>query len=303
MSLFRRQALKLLPMIALTLLWSCVPKPEAKTSASAILDTGACPSGFTKVPRGSTGLVVSDFCVMTTEARRGLDGSVSTEPTLYPWTSASAATAKARCRALGENYDLISNDEWMAIARDLELVGQNWTSGIVGTGKLFIGNATNYPLSVLNIFQETNSWDQMTVSSGETRRTLILSNGETLWDFSGNASEIVDWGKGATYSSPPTCDPTETGVFRELEDVSADCGFWLDLDRFRPSIFYQSASAMNYGAFSLDSSAAQVLTRGGGVGKGNQFTQKGIFNIHLTFASASSSSSPQVSFRCVYRGI
>jgi len=37
-------------------------------------------------------------------------------------------------------YHLITNWEWMAIARDIEQVPENWTGGAVGSGMIKRGN-------------------------------------------------------------------------------------------------------------------------------------------------------------------
>lgn len=66
-----------------------------------------------------------------------------------PWIGMTMLQAKAECEALGQGYSLITNSEWMAIARDIESVAKNWSDGkthLTGQSKakLNIGNVCRY---------------------------------------------------------------------------------------------------------------------------------------------------------------
>ncbi len=52
-------------------------------------------------------------------------------PNKYPIVKISQIAAIASCKALGTNYHLITNNEWMTIARNIESNSDNWSTGIV----------------------------------------------------------------------------------------------------------------------------------------------------------------------------
>ena len=91
--------------------------------------------------------------------------------------------AKTACQGLGAH--LITNQEWMTIARNVEQVPQNWTTGIVGSGCLFIGNSAN------NACGYDSSTDPDYGSIRNPRAKLILSNNQEIYDFAGNAWDHV----------------------------------------------------------------------------------------------------------------
>ena len=107
----------------------------------------------------------------------------------------------------------------MTMARDIEANPVNWSGGEVGSGALSRGHSDANPSNALaitdaddpltNTGNEEGNWDQ--------RRTLVLSNGEVIWDLAGNVSEWVDWTTGGeTFAIGPY-----------------DCtGEWIDLFNF-----------------------------------------------------------------------
>ncbi len=168
-----------------------------------------CPQGFTYVP-GSTYLEVPDFCVMTYEARRNGSLPISVSSGL-PWVSISYYDAYYACDAAG--YDLITNLEWLTIARNMESVLYNWDSGLKGVGKIYRGNSDSGQLK-----------DSTSDLTGINRRTLYLSNGGEIWDFAGNAKEWTDLPEaGSPYVSLDgnSCSGTGWFSFHENDGMSA----------------------------------------------------------------------------------
>ena len=41
--------------------------------------------------------------------------------------------AIVKCTGMGSGYDLLTNDGWQSMARNIELVGDNWGGGNVGS--------------------------------------------------------------------------------------------------------------------------------------------------------------------------
>ncbi|MCB0414769.1 MAG: hypothetical protein KDD50_10575, partial [Bdellovibrionales bacterium] len=127
-----------------------------------------------------------------------------------PWRNISRNEALAECQSLGAGYDLITNDEWQTIARNIELVHGNWSENKVGgvsagnggtdSNELNRGHADDAPNEPLS----ANANDVLGCDgTGQTcnggtlgdwsleKRTHKLSNGEVIWDLAGNIWEWV----------------------------------------------------------------------------------------------------------------
>jgi len=175
-----------------------------------------CPTGYIPVP-GSAELETNDFCVMKYEAKCALNSTATsgevTPATLTSGTyddvttpcttprvvgsfstglsigNISQADAKARCQAIGGN--LITNAQWMTIARNIEQVATNWwngTTSVVGSGEISRGHYNN---NLIAMPDGSSSFG----TGGAThafKRDLTLLSGDTIKDFSGNLAEWVD---------------------------------------------------------------------------------------------------------------
>jgi formylglycine-generating enzyme required for sulfatase activity len=92
--------------------------------------------------------------------------------------------AKTLCENSGAH--LITNNEWMTIARNIEMQAENWTGGDINKGSLKNGNTGRTSISnkdsVLNYGKNRS----------DTSAKLVLDNGSEIWDLSGNVEETVD---------------------------------------------------------------------------------------------------------------
>ncbi len=153
----------------------------------------SCPSGYVLVPANAAVDVASPFCVMEVEARNN-GGLPGTNPLSSPWTNITQTAARAACDALDpvtHKYALISNPEWMALARNIEAQGENWSSGIAGSGCLKAGNSGADTLCLYN--HNTFTIDFGALSSRNSKASHVLSNGSVVWDLGANLQEWVDW--------------------------------------------------------------------------------------------------------------
>ncbi|MDD4664649.1 MAG: prepilin-type N-terminal cleavage/methylation domain-containing protein, partial [Candidatus Pacebacteria bacterium] len=136
-------------------------------------------------------------CIMKYEAKKGTGNIATSVATGTPWVNIYQDVAKAECEKIGAH--LITNAEWMAIARDIEDQDANWSDNKVGTGYLNIGHATGNSGAAAT----TGSASEYSTGSNtlvpfsslvdhKGKRTHTLSNGQTIWDFSGNVWEWVD---------------------------------------------------------------------------------------------------------------
>jgi phosphatidylserine/phosphatidylglycerophosphate/cardiolipin synthase-like enzyme len=95
------------------------------------------------------------------------------------------------CESIGGH--LITNDEWMTLARNIEMVPENWSSGVIGSGYIYSGHNDRDPARALEAsIDDTDSYYGTNNTTGNQRRTLTLTNGQIIWDLPGNVWEWTD---------------------------------------------------------------------------------------------------------------
>ena len=202
---------------------------------------------------------------------------------------------------------LISNTQWMVIARNLEGVRANWSGGIVGSGILNRGHSDGSPAQILehspddlNAYSGTGDgavgskpWDQwgsMPDPGADQKRTHMLSNGELIWDFSGN---VWQWVR----DDISTLGVDFTGVTNDL-DVSVLTG--TNQMIFGTGLTLSSPSTKNLGRFVVPASANAATLSGAAFARGGAFDSNdaaGLYAANLSFNP--SIVSDRVGFRCV----
>ena len=193
---------------------------SACSTAYASYVAESCPDESFVPVEGNEELGVDAFCVFRTEARNdGNDIAVSTY-TGEPWGMINPNNAKTACRNISVDEgvcDLISNVEWLAIARNIEATAANWSGGAVGDGALNTGHSDKDPYENLTISNPNNPWDQtgQDSSTWSQKRTHVLSNGGVLWDFAGNLAEWTDWelGGNTMTAGPSGCSASWTNIY------------------------------------------------------------------------------------------
>ncbi len=134
---------------------------------------------------------------------------VASTPNGYPITNISHVSAVSYCAAIGAH--LLTNDEYMTIARNTEQVSSNWSGGSPGSGYIYSGHNDNAPaLALVASTDDTDGYNGTGNSSGNQRRTLTLSNGNVVWDFAGNVWQHVkrsalNVGDATTTMALPSC--------------------------------------------------------------------------------------------------
>lgn len=268
-----------------------------------------CPSGFVSVP-GETTLGTTSFCVAAYEMKEGATYAVS-RPEGLPWTSISAHLAYDRCAELGdtpgpfEDYEgefaLISNIEWMSVARNIESVASNWRGQQVGSGVLGRGHTDASPSNSLELTNLSDPYNATGNNGNENqddrwqqRRAFTLSNGNIVWDFAGNVTEWVDWDisdRGFT-RSPMTRDAINSydSLADNIHGIEA-----VDLGSAASSRNASSGS-LGLGRWRGGGTDGRAATRGGHFSHGDN---AGIY--HLVLDNTADNVGSTVGFRCVYR--
>ncbi|MFZ1301076.1 MAG: prepilin-type N-terminal cleavage/methylation domain-containing protein [Candidatus Microsaccharimonas sp.] len=153
-----------------------------------------CPSGYVTVP-GNSLFNTQSFCVMKYEAKNDGSGNAVSVAAGTPWVSISQNSAIAQGVATCTGCHIPTEDEWMTIVNNLASVPSNWSGNAVMSGTLYEGHTDGAPNNRLAASTPDSDYYSGTGdSSGSNptqRRTLTLSNGEVLWDISGNVREFT----------------------------------------------------------------------------------------------------------------
>lgn len=280
-------------------------------TANGILN---CPVGYVGIP-GSATFQTNDFCVMKYEAKCattaaptvGLTTPITANYTYansvtactgsyapvsvsggYPIANISQATAISYCQAIGGH--LITNAEWMTIARNLEQVASNWWLGTVGGGSLHLGHYSASPVYALDGSVVLNTDGLLygkpspQVFTPIFRRELTLSTGDKILDLSGNVAEWVN-----NQCTSGTADGQyDTGSY---EWNNAALTYERSVSGPSDATWY---NPQGVGTYKGCSTSGNVFLRGGTINGGYD---DGIF--HLDLSRASTYTNTLIGFRCV----
>ena len=175
-----------------------------------------CPESYLPVPASYED--TESFCVAKYEMKEEAQDGVISEP-LGVLSKVTKPEAQVACQSLDGgnygNYDLISNDEWQNLARNIEGVKSNWGDATVGSDKgLNRGHSTiegdidtagleaseddDYACYGLKVYDGSEYIVMDSSGVGECdspwhsrKRTHKLSNDEIIWDVAGNLCEWV----------------------------------------------------------------------------------------------------------------
>lgn len=139
-----------------------------------------CISGMTPLTSPNTGYNTYDNFSQPCTGSYYVASTVSG----YPIANISHNTALSYCQSIGAH--LMTNDEWMTIARNAEQVGSNWSGGSPSSGYLPRGNSNS------SAAQDGSSQYGTGYSDFTHLRTLTLSNGSVIWDIAGNVWDHVE---------------------------------------------------------------------------------------------------------------
>ena len=170
---------------------------SAHSVSKDVTNNFICPENFVGIP--SLGdYTVNSFCVSKYEMKNDGSGNAVSQAAGAPYTGVNRDEAVVKCTGIGPGYDLLTNDGWQSMVRHIELMADNWSGGNVGSSEgLSQGHAYSVPNQALAASSDDNKGCHGTeqICDGRTwnkqRRTHTFSNGEVIWDVSGNAWEWV----------------------------------------------------------------------------------------------------------------
>lgn len=248
----------------------------------------SCPTGY--IPVAANGLhTTKDFCVMKYEARNNSGNAVSQEGVTV-WANITPLSAFNECSTVAEaatyaadgSFALISNDEWMTLARDTEIQPENWPSGMVAQGCFKSGNSAA-PTAC--------SYNGSNPESGASRNSLAnlkLSNGQEIWDLAGNVWEFVDW---RTDDSVLTASGATCLTAGRFFTDPYDCGGLFNVARDLAPLFSQSIAQ-----WVPPGSATVIAKRGGHHDIGSTANP---FTVYINRTPSTGGTTD--GFRCVFR--
>ncbi len=249
----------------------------------------ACPVGFISVP-GDSRFGTRDFCIGKYEAKN-VAGRVVSQAGGLPYVSHTQAQAAEQAAQSCNGCHLVTEAEWLTVAHNVVNTASNWTNGTVGSGSIYGGHNDGAPANALQADSDDgNGYAGTGQTSGAQRRTLTLSNGEIIWDFSGN---VFEW----TTGQISTGKPGAGGTWANYDWNSLGDGGSLSPDVF-PVFATPAASSWTatHGIGRLRSNPSDTtlvgFTRGGFWSSGGL---AGIFSLYLSQSATSPSAS--VGFR------
>ncbi len=249
-----------------------------------------CPTGYIIVP-ANTNYFPKQFCVAKYEMKNNGYGAITSTATGTPKVSISRTTARSACQNLGASYDMISNDQWQTIARNIAGTASNWSTGVVASGELNRGHSDTSPANSLAAVADDNdpcNGTGQTCSSStwdSQRRTHQLSNGNVIWDFAGNVWEWVTNDSNVSNGADGYISTMSGGDIRQTSYGAAS-------STICASPGSSPYCGMGSGSFNFTSGA---IFRGSNWAVG---VSSGVFSTNL--AGASTLIDTGVGFRCVF---
>jgi formylglycine-generating enzyme required for sulfatase activity len=270
-----------------------------------------CPYNYVKISANPSLGTNDTFCVAKYEMKCVGDltgsnctsGTAISQATSKPWTNLTQAEAKTACSNLGADYHLITNPEWMTLAREIELKTTNWSNQQVSISqKLARGHSFNLPDEVVeayptdefpcyNMLEDSETSISNNNCSAnvwhEKRRTYFTTSGQAIWDISGNVWEWIDY-------ENANDKPTPAHTWSEVEDLTASVSF--PVASYMPATSGLIAVINNIGVGYANANGSDgIMKRGGNYDHG---VAAGIYS--FTMRDSATTKNNLIGFRCVF---
>ena len=133
-----------------------------------------------------------DFCVMKFEAKEGANELPHSNANQKPWVL-NQSQAVEKCQLAG--FSLISNNQWMTMAKNIMSVDSNWSGGQMGVGEINSGisdaNEACQSFGDDMVYVDENCNPLAVTGAFNTKRSHMLNNGLIVHDAAGNIDEFV----------------------------------------------------------------------------------------------------------------
>lgn len=207
-------------------------RPDSSPTA---MPSPACPINYIPVP-GSNTYGTNDFCVMKYEAKISNNDngnqtynstfSPDSRPTGTPWVNISQVEAISESQTACTGCHLMTEAERMTLVQNVLSVPGNWSGGAVGSGYIYSGHSDATPNNAIGAGAGNDSYANTGDSAEDNgitndmigksqKRTLTLTNGEVIWDISGNVWEV-------------TSNQTANGIASQPGVTGNDYSTWID---------------------------------------------------------------------------
>ena len=281
-------------------------------ASETVTNSFICPTNFVAVP-ALTNYTTKSFCVMKYEAKNaGADTTSDTTDDIPvsqaagpPYVNINWNNSLQKCEGLGAtSYDLISNNEWQSMARNIENVASNWSTGVVGEGSLNRGHSDNTPSNPLEASGDDNKAcekTEQTCSSStwdSQRRTHTLSNGEVIWDMSGNVDEWMKDQNTSIFENDSYISQITNADYPNSKSLNGDTRTLKG--HFGPSGDHTGLSSSPYGGLGYGALGA-FGDEGVGILRGGNYSRNvnsGVFSTRLDIQDADPRD--KTGFRCVF---
>jgi len=181
----------------------------------------------------------------------------------------------------------------MTIARNIEAQSVKWTGGSVGSGSLWRGHSDGSTNNALAASADSDPYFG-TNNSGTSieRRTHTLSNGETIWDMSGNISEWTS----DTILGQNKPNTNSGGFWQQWTAISNFGTLSYGLTRPSNTTWNSTQNMGQYYAGTVSGTTPFAFLRGGGWAN---TASAGVFTLYLYYTPTDTGDG--IGFRCVLR--
>ena len=262
---------------------------EGKVVAGAF--EGYCDEGFVWVQGSSKYGTMPGFCVASRISRQTNENESGTnshesliqsiiDASSTPWTNISQGEASLACQSLGDNYHLMTENEWLTVAENAIRIADNDIDLV--TPGLQLATTSN-PSALSGTSPLAGEDNPLLTKEGWPQAGVVLSNGNRIYDLVGAISQWTD--RTVTRTGLPALvnsTPEAVGSWQEYNNVDDYRGL-----NINPPYYYTAAQ----------NGIGQLLVGTGDANlRGFLRGYNGLYSLDLS--NAPTLQSPVVGFRC-----
>ncbi len=215
--------------------------------------------------------------------------NITSKAQYTPLAQVNIIEARELCSKLGDGYHLITDPEWVSIARNVMQDPTNWAGEVMGStessgGGVFRGNVGLNDGISCDSFVKLDAITPVAncLTAGNRNKRILNVAGDSIWDFSGNLAELTN----------NTCDQSLWYNLNNIEWNNANLADYENINA-GPVIDYNSSHGVGkyYGCISNGNRFLRS-------GAWNYQNKAGIFFLNLEYDVLNTYS--ETGFRCSY---